>query len=311
MADIDTISKYLIQRYPDDFVRFSLSRDDIEVLAVLDTEQPTIKARRTDSLLRVRIGDTECLVHTEFQTTDRTEPPMPRRMAGYIGRLVEQYGLPVYAIVIYLRPDAGRRDPGHYFQESPGHRILIEYQVIRLSEQAGQPILASGAVGLLPFAPLMQPAGQAAAAWLETCVRTVQAQPLARSVKADCLAGMSLLSGLVYAPETVSTIFFKEGLMDLIRESPVAQYLTQQAREEGIEQGRQEGRQEGREHGSRERAMEALLDVLEIRFAVDTADPLAASIAAIDDVQRLKQLHRAAIQVPSLEEFRLLLDDDE
>ncbi len=311
MADVDTISKYLIQRYPDDFVRFSLSRDDIKVLAVLDTEQPTVKTRRTDSLLRVRIGDTKCLVHTEFQTADHTNPPMPRRMAGYIGRLVEQYGLPVYAIVIYLRPDAGRRDPGHYFQESPGHRILIEYQVIRLSEQAGQSILASGAVGLLPFAPLMQPAGQVSAAWLETCVRAVQAQPLDLSVKADCLAGMSLLSGLVYAPETVSTIFFKEGLMDLIRESPVAQYLTQQAREEGIEQGRQEGRQEGREHGSRERAMEALLDVLEIRFAVDTTDPLAARIAAIDDVQRLKQLHRAAIQVPSLEAFRRLLDADE
>ena len=36
--------------------------------------------------------------------------------------------------------------------------------------------------------------------------------------------------------------------------------------------------------------------------------PLSARIAAIDDLQRLKQLHRAAIQVVSLEAFQHLLD---
>ena len=312
MAEFDTISKYLIQRYPADFVRFSLGRDDVEVLDTLDTEQPTVAAHRTDSLLRVRLGGKKVLVHTEFQTTDRTDPPMPRRMAGYIGWLVEKYGLPVYAIVIYLRPAAGRRDPGHYSQEPPGHRILIEYQVIRMSEQDGQRILESGSVGLLPFAPLMQPsAGQTAEDWLQVCVCAVQAQPLDRSAKADCLAGMSLLSGLVYAPETIATILSQEGIMDLIRESSFAQYLTQQAREEGIEQGLEQGREEGREHGGRERAIEDLLDVLEIRFALAESDPLAARIGAIDDVQRLKQLFRSAIQAPSLEDFRRLLDADE
>ncbi|MCE2447537.1 MAG: hypothetical protein J4F35_03840 [Candidatus Latescibacteria bacterium] len=123
MAEFDTISKYLIQRYPADFVRFSFGRDDVEVLDVLDTEQPTVEAHRTDSLLRVRLGGKKVLVHTEFQTTDRIDPPMPRRMTGYIGRLVEQYGLLVYAIVIYLRPAAGRRDPGHYSQEDEVHEL--------------------------------------------------------------------------------------------------------------------------------------------------------------------------------------------
>ena len=83
--------------------------------------------------------------------------------------------------------------------------------------------------------------------------------------------------------------------MDLIRESSFAQYLTQQAREEGIEQG-------GREF---------LLDVLALRFQPEDVQRLASRIEAIEDVQRLKQLHRAAIQVPSLEAFRHLLDADE
>ena len=94
---------------------------------------PTVEAHRTDSLIRVRVGDEEALVHHEFQTTD-SNPPMPRRMAGYIGRGIEQHGLPIYSSVIYLRPNAGRTDPGHYLQERHGYRVLVQYQVIRLSE---------------------------------------------------------------------------------------------------------------------------------------------------------------------------------
>ena len=300
MADFDSVSKYLIHHYPDDFARFTLGRDDVEVVEVIDPEQLTVEARQTDSLLRVRLGGKEGLVHTEFQTTDSTHLPMPQRMAGYIGRAIEQHGLPVFSSVIYLRPDAGRRDPGYYLQEHPGHRIMIEYKVLRLSELDGRPILAAGPSGLLPLVPLMQPpAGQTSEAWLHECVQAVLAQPLAESVRGNLVGGLSVLSGLVYAPEIIAAILLKEGIMDLIRESSFAQYLTRQAREEGIERG------------GRERAIEDLLDVLEIRFALGAADPLAVRIRGIEDLQRLKQLHRAAIQVESLEAFQLLLDADE
>ena len=300
MADFDSVSKYLIHHYPDDFARFTLGRDDVEVVEVIDPEQLTVEARQTDSLLRVRLGGKEGLVHTEFQTTDSTHPPMPQRMAGYIGRAIEQHGLSVFSSVIYLRPAAGRRDPGYYLQEHPGHRIMIEYKVLRLSELDGRPILAAGPSGLLPLVPLMQPpAGQTSEAWLHECVQAVLAQPLAESVRGNLVGGLSVLSGLVYAPEIIAAILLKEGIMDLIRESSFAQYLTRQAREEGIERG------------GRERAIEDLLDVLEIRFALGAADPLAVRIRGIEDLQRLKQLHRAAIQVESLEAFQLLLDADE
>ena len=236
MAEFDTVAKHLIQTHPADFARFALQRDDIQAVEVLDTEQPNV--RRPDSLLQVRVGGQDVLVHHEFQTTDSTDTPMPRRMAGYIGRLIERYGLPVYAHVLYLRPKAGRRDPGYYIQEHPDYSVVIRYKVLRLRQLPGQAVLDSGSVGLLPFAPLMQPpAGQAGAAWLEHCVATAWDMPLARSVKADVLTGLTLLSGLVYNPQTITAIVSKEYLMDLMRESPFAQYLTQQAREEGIEQG--------------------------------------------------------------------------
>ena len=297
MADIDTISKYLIQHYPDHFAHFALARDDIEVIEVIDTEQLTVEARQADSFIRVRIGDEEALVHNEFQTTDSTNPPMPRRMAGYIGRAIEHHGLPIYSNVIYLRPNAGRRDPGFYEQAQLGYRVVIQYNVIRLIEIEGQRILNTGHSGLIPFTPLMKPPeGMASEAWLNRCIHTAQTSRIERTRKANYLACMATLSELVYAPETVSEIIMKEGLMDLIRESSLIQYFKREGIEEGIEQG------------ERKSTIEAILEVLEIRFDLSEAHPISDRIAAIDDLQRLKQLLRAAIQVPNLEAFQRMLD---
>lgn len=292
MAEFDVISKALIQTYPQDFVRFALAQDDVEVLEVLDTEQPTVETHRMDSLMRVRIDGTEALVHHEFQTTDSTPSAMPLRMAGYMGRMLEQYGLPVYSHVIYLRPNAGRHDRGEYVQDRPGYRVVIQYKVIRLSELAGQAILDGGYAGLLPFAPLMQPPeGLAAAPWLRQCVQRAEALPMAAETKANFLTDLVILSGLVYDYQTIQRIIPE----DIMYESSVIQHFAEQ----GIEQGRE---QVGREF---------LLDVLALRFQPEDVQRLASRIEAIEDVQRLKQLHRAAIQVPTLEAFRLLLDADE
>ena len=296
MAEFDTISKHLIHTYPHDFARFALPQDDIEVLGVVDTEQPTVEAHRTDSLIHVQVGGVEALIHHEFQTTD-SKTPMPLRMTGYIGRGIEQYGLPIYSNVIYLRPDAGRTDPGYYLQERHGYRVLVQYKVIRLIDIAGQGILDEAHPGLIPFAPLMQrPADVDAEAWLRQCISRAQAMPMDETLKANYLADLAILSGLVYNSETIMTIISEETMY----ESSVVQYFTEKALEQGIERGIK--------RGGRERAIEALLDVLEIRFALAASDPLADRVGAIDDVQRLKQLHRAAIHVPSLEAFKNLLD---
>ena len=95
--------------------------------------------------------------------------------------------------------------------------------------------------------------------------------------------------------------------MDLIRESSLFQSLTQQSREEAREEGREEGIEQGIKRGERDRAIADIFEVLEIRFDLNEAHPLSTRIAAIDDLQRLKQLHRAAIQVPNLEAFQRVL----
>ena len=298
MAEYDTISKHLIQTYPKDFFRLTLGRDDIQVLDILDTEQTT--TRHADSLIRVHIAGKETLIHHEFQTTD--DPSMPLRMAGYIIRAIEQHNLPIYSSVIYLRRSAGRRDPGHFIQEISGRDVLIEYTVIRLSDIEGQEVIDRGHAGLFPFTPLMKrPADTDSETWLRECVHATDALPLDDAIKVDILDNLMILSGLGYGSETINRILLQEGLMDAImRESTFAQYLLEQEIEENKEQWIQQG--------ERERAVEDILDVLEIRFDLSEAHPLSARIAAIDDLQRLKQLLRTAIQVSNIEAFQQALD---
>ena len=181
--------------------------------------------------------------------------------------------------------------------------------MIRVIEIEGQRVLESGHLGLIPFTPLMKPPeGIALDTWLHQCIHTARTRPIARTYRADYLAGMVALSELVYESEVISGIIFKEGIMDLIRESSFFQSLTQESREESFEQGREEGIEQGIEQGGRQRTIEAILEVLEIRFNLSEAHPLSSRISAIDDLQRLKQLHRAAIQMPNLEAFQRVLD---
>ena len=166
--------------------------------------------------------------------------------------------------------------------------MLVQYKVIRLIELDGQGILDAGPLGLFPFAPLMQrPAGVDAEAWLRQCVNRAQAVPMDEPLKASYLADLAILSGLVYKSETIMTIIAEETMY----ESSVVQHFAEKALEQG--------------------SREFLLDVLALRFQPEDVQRLASRIEAIEDVQRLKQLHRAAIQVPSLEEFRRLLDTTE
>ena len=129
-----------------------------------------------------------------------------------------------------------------------------------------------------------------------------------RSAKADYLASMAFLCGGLYDAETICKVLVEEDLMDLVYESSFVKQLIQQGIEEGIQQGIEEGIQQGIEQRERGYAIKNIITVLEIRFDLHESENLSARLATITDLQRLKQLHRAAIQVSSLEAFEQVLD---
>ena len=62
------------------------------------------------------------------------------------------------------------------------------------------------------------------------------------------------------------------------------------------------------EQAARERALEFILQALEIRLQPEAAQRFKPSLESIADLQRLSELHRAAILADSPDDFRKVLD---
>jgi len=89
--------------------------------------------------------------------------------------------------------------------------------------------------------------------------------------------------------------------IEAFEKSKRMKYITHMERR-GLEKGRQEGRQEGQIRGQQE----SVLTVLETRFG-EIPYALREAVTATDDLDRLKQWHRIAIQLASLAEFEARL----
>ena len=288
MVSFDSASKRVIQQHPRDFVAFAFNLrgirpDEFTDVELITPELPAVDMRQADVLLKVNLRGTDVLVHFEIQTTDSYDLPMALRMAGYIIRLIEKYRMDVYSHVIYLRPNAGLRDPGYFAQAIDAHRVLIEYEVIRLAELEGQAILDAQLPGLLPFTPLMRrPADVSADAWLQQCIEAVDS--LSVPHKLDMLSALAVLGSAIYDIATILDMI-RRTTMDV---APIVEYLGA--------------------HAANERSREHILELLEVRLHPDVAVAFKPALESIENAQRLKALFNAALRINSVEEFRHLLD---
>ena len=65
--------------------------------------------------------------------------------------------------------------------------------------------------------------------------------------------------------------------------------------------------QQGIEQGARESTIEGILEALEIQFDAGGVQTLKPMLESIEELQRLKDLRRAVLQVNSLDEFKTIL----
>ena len=68
---------------------------------------------------------------------------------------------------------------------------------------------------------------------------------------------------------------------------------------------------QAREQGARESTRENILEILAFRLQSEAAQTFKPTLESIDDLQRLKQLFRVAMQVETLEEFTQALNENE
>ena len=288
MVSFDSASKRVIQQHPRDFVAFAFNLrgirpDEFTDVELITPELPAVDMRQADVLLKVNLRGTDVLVHFEIQTTDSYDLPMALRMAGYIIRLIEKYRMDVYSHVIYLRPNAGLRDPGYFAQAIDGQRVLVEYEVIRLAEVDGQAILDAELPGLLPFTPLMRrPADVSADAWLQRCIEAVDS--LSVPHKLDLLGSLAALASAIYDIATISEMI-RRLTMEAI---PIVEYWGAQA--------------------ANERSRQHVLKLLELRLQPDVADAFKPALARIENAQRLDELVCAAALADSVADFQKVLD---
>ena len=289
MVSFDSASKRVIQQHPRDFVAFAFNLrgirpDEFTHVELITPELPAVvNMRQADVLLKVNLRGTDVLVHFEIQTTDSFDPPMALRMAGYIIRLIEKYRMDVYSHVIYLRPNAGLRDPGYFAQAIAGQRVLVEYEVIRLAELEGQAILDAQLPGLLPFTPLMRrPADVSADAWLQRCIEAVDG--LSVPHKLDLLGSLAALANATYDIATISEMI-RRITMEAI---PIVEYWGAQA--------------------ANERSRQHVLKLLELRLQPEGAGAFKPALERIENAQQLAALFEAAALADSVADFQKVLD---
>ena len=119
--------------------------------------------------------------------------------------------------------------------------------------------------------------------WIGHCVQVIEAGTEDESQQRETLADLAILGGLAHDSQTIRDVISEV----IVQESSIIQYFT----EKGIEQGK------------KQHAVEAILTVLEVRFQTDVAEKLKPFLGAIDDLQRLDQLHRVATQASDIKEF--------
>lgn len=292
----DIVTKDALQKFPEDILQAVLERTDFKFVEFVEGEFTTVEIRRTDSLIKVQLGDELVLVHIEFQVSDSTPLEMVRRNVGYLGRCYERYGLPILSHVIYLRPNAGGNDPGGYRQDIPNHRFIVEYKVIRLIELDGQSVFETQNAGLMPFAPLMQPPeGMEQLQWAIQCNENTKRLSLPTDIRSNLLVSQWVMSGLIHPHQAIGN-FLSEVVM---RESSVYEHLLQTAGEEYYQQGI--------EQGARRNAIKSLVKVLEFKFDGRAVQALRPALESIQDLPRLEELHDEALRAETFEAFAYTL----
>ena len=87
---------------------------------------------------------------------------------------------------------------------------------------------------------------------------------------------------------------------------PIVECLADEAHQQGVQQGIQQGVQQG----ARESTRRHILEVLALRLQPGTAEAFKSTLEAIEDLQQLEQLHRAAILAETPEDFTQALNEN-
>lgn len=284
MAHFDLTMRYLAKVFPKDMASFALGHQ-VKSVEILSSDLPATE-RTADWLARVDTGTEKGIIQLEFQTDFESLKILD--VLDYRVRARRLHDLPVLSVMIYLTKE-NYPGPGHNcLRESPfGHfQHYFEFLEVRLWEMDPEPILRSGAVGLIPLIPLMRGKGKAP---LTRAVAAASAVP-DNTLRAEIVTAIAVLGSLKYPADLIKRLIRRETM----KESAIFREIF----EEGIEEGRSKGIEEGREEG----IVTFIVRTLEKRFS-SVPDKLKTQIASVRSFERLEELAERAVKCRDFRSF--------
>jgi hypothetical protein len=255
--------------------------------------------RLADKLFKVWLTNgttTWILIHVEVQ--GQQESDFAERIYVYNYRCFDRFRKPVISLVV-LGDEATNWRPSSYGYSFDGFELLLKFPTVKLLdyeqnwenlEQSSNPF----AVMIMAHLKTKATTGdmEQRRQWKWTLVRGLYERGYN---KEDILELFRLVDWMMTLPEEFQ-ISFEEQLECYQEENkmPILSQIETRAMQRGTQQE------------ALRSARESLLEVLEVRFQ-EVPEAIAETVNSIDDVAFLKQLHRQAIVIGSLEEFEQLL----
>jgi hypothetical protein len=269
---MDKAGKKVLERFLD------IELEDLEYIE--DLPQETASLKRSDYILKVvgKDGGNFILIW-EFLSTWKRKSVL--NLIIYTARALLKYALPAVPVILLLRPSGQAVD---HFEESG---LSFKYKLIRLDTISAAEFMKEAEVELLPFVPAME--GGSEVVW--EAEKKIYESGLPLDDKADFLTALAIFAGLRSKELTRKLV---ERRRDIMIESYAYEIIKQEGIEEGIQQG------------ELKRARKAVYEVLDARFDLMPRD-IVEAIEKIEAIPVLENLHRKAVKVNDLDEFREIL----
>ncbi|MGI0480776.1 Rpn family recombination-promoting nuclease/putative transposase [Geminocystis sp. CENA526] len=219
----DSILKFLIDEYTKPILSWLLNREINEEIEMLPTEL-NIEPIRADGVFFLQVGNK--IIHLEFQTRPKSDPPLPLRMLDYWVRLYRLHklyekNLQLEQVIIFLRRDTSPKVFEDNFQLG---KTTHYYRVIRIWECDPTPLLSKPE--LLPLAVLAK--SEKPEMLLSQVAEKVNAIENQRQ-KSNISACVELLAGINYSEELIKMYLHH----DILKESVTYQRILSDGFEKG------------------------------------------------------------------------------
>jgi hypothetical protein len=211
MGETDVTFRHLLRGLPRPILRLAFPRRKLEPLGPLDPSVDRPRQRTADSLFRVRDGKAEAAVHVEIERAWRTE--LPRRLFDYASAAVTATRLPVWSVVVLLRP-GGRPPRGTGVYRIPGvggDAFVFRYHVVPLWQLDAQRMRRQLGLQGAPFCAAMRGADEAFVRGLANEVRT--GSGLAKRDRQSTMQLLYVVSAAILGSDTARRIFHVESIM--------------------------------------------------------------------------------------------------